>query len=203
MPSPSPLASLAAQVLEAAFSAALAAGEALTPEARAELDALAGKRVLLDVERPAARLLLVFEADTVRVFANLAASEPPDTILRGALADLGAALLGRAGDVTIEGDERTLLTLQNALRAAGPELLRPLERFGRQPLISDLLGHAELALGALQGAASDTAAAAGRQFAGANDLDQFARRLEDLQLDVDRLHARLDRLTRPPASAGS
>ncbi len=143
----------------------------------------------------------------------------PNAIVRGSVANFIAALLpsdghGLPAGIEIEGDERLLLALQNCFRNLQPNWREPLEaiaatfaqRFtstnanpGAPPLFQDLLGQAELAFATLRTAFTDVvdnskdqaADLSAKFWAQDDDLEAFASRLENLQLNVDRLRAEL------------
>ncbi len=121
--------------------------------------------------------------------------------------------------IEIEGDERLLMALQDCFSKLKPNLQNrwrePLDNFvttlsqgfggasagpGAAPLVQDIIGQAELAFATLKTAFSDALAGgketasdtSGKFWAQDADVEAFARRLEDLQLKVDRLRAEID-----------
>jgi len=220
-----PLTSTLAALLEKSASAALA----LDADTRATLVPLDGQVLLLRVTpitgAPEVALRLTCQArdgGSLSIMADSAdsayASNPPNTIVSGPLQAL-LSTLSRPGaelhpDVTIEGDERLLATLQRCFRELRPDWREQLDalvdRFagstGSQGL-QDVLGQAELAFATLRTAVGDAlgqsrpggetgdANSAGNRFWTSEDqLDGFANRLEDLTLKIDRLNARTEQL---------
>lgn len=143
----------------------------------------------------------------------------PNAIVRGSVANFISALLPAKGHdlpagIDIEGDERLLMALQNCFRNLQPNWREPLETFaatvaqrfggananpGAPLLFQDLLGQAELAFATLRTVFTDAldnskdqaADASAKFWARDDDLEVFATRLENLQLNVDRLRAEL------------
>ena len=144
-------------------------------------------------------------------------TQSPHAIVRGSLASFMQALRRTDGHdlpdgIDIEGDERLLLALQNCFGNLQPNWREPLdnfaatfsERFGSgttnsnaPPLIQDLLGQAELTFATLRTAITDVVSgskdsaseASAKFWAREDDLEAFASRLENLQMNVDRLRA--------------
>lgn len=216
--SANPLTSTLAALIESAANAALGTSGA----ARDGLAALDGQILLLEFSTlPSApptgiRIhCLAAEGGTLRVMADTAHNtRAPTTIVRGTLPDLIAALFrdDLPATVSIDGDERLLLALKRCFANLQPqwrerfeELVERMQGFAGAsgaPLVQDLLGQAELAfdtlrtsLGDLLGAGSASAGSAGARFwAQDSDLDDFATRLENLQLSIDRLQAQVEQL---------
>jgi len=128
--------------------------------------------------------------------------------------------------IEIEGDERLLMALQSCFRGLQPNAQQkwrePLDNFvatvaqrfggsqasaGAPPLVQDILGQAELAFATLKTALSDALTggkeaatdASAKFWVQDDDIDAFARRLEDLQLKVDRLRAAIELAGNNPA----
>lgn len=150
----------------------------------------------------------------------------PNAIVRGGIADVVATLWSDdlAPGVTIEGDEQLLMALKRCFRGLSPDwrsrvdevvgrLSAPgtgantSQRPGGQ-ILQDVLGQAELAFDTLRATLGDafdsTRAQAqsttGKYWAKEDEADEFARRLEDLQLEVDRLTALVRNLSQDSSS---
>jgi ubiquinone biosynthesis protein UbiJ len=192
-----PLVSVLAEILERISSATLA----LDPEARAHLAAFDGQILLFDITSPPAQLRVIFGAGSLRVMANSEHNrQPPQTIVRGSIFDLLAAF--KTGKLppglNVDGDELLLLALQRSVDELRLNLREPLERFAEQQPVSDLLGHAELAFATLREAFADATVElrknSSQLFANEPEVDDLARRMEDLQMRIDRASARIDAL---------
>ena len=150
---------------------------------------------------------------------------PPNAIVRGGIADVVSTLWSDdlAAGVTIEGDEQLLMALKRCFRGLSPDWRNRVDEVvGRlsgprtgprtgtktsaQPggqILQDVLGQAELAFdtlratlgGAFESTREQAQSSAGKFWAKENEVDDFARRLEDLQLDVDRLTAEIRHLS--------
>lgn len=155
----------------------------------------------------------------------------PNAIVRGTVANFIQALVP-GGDhslpegIDIEGDERLLMALQDCFRHIQPDWRAPLEAFtdtlsqrfganpnrpGSPPLFQDLLGQAEFAFATIRTAVTDALAssketatdASAKFWAQDDDVEAFARRLENLQMNVDRLRAELEHSKASNAIDGS
>jgi len=225
--SANPLTSTLAALLESAASAALA----LDADARKEIAGLDGQILALELTTlpslpklalrinchgeggPANRAgdggSLTIMADTPH---NLS---PPNTIVRGDIADVMSALwsdeLPRG--ITIEGDEQLLRAMQRCFRELSPAWRERVDmlvgRFANSnassggQILQDVLGQAELAFDTLRhtlGGAFDNTreqahSTADKFWAKEDEVEDFARRLENLQLDIDRLSAQVRHLS--------
>lgn len=144
---------------------------------------------------------------------------PPNAIVRGGIADVVATLFNDdlASGVTIEGDERLLMALKRCFRGLSPDWRKRVDEVvGRLSgpstgseagpktssgpggqILHDVLGQAELAFdtlratlgGAFESTREQAQSTTGKFWAKEDEADDFARRLEDLQLEVDRLTA--------------
>lgn len=160
------------------------------------------------------------DGGTLKIMADSAYNtRTPNAIVRGSIANFVQALFASDGHalpdgIDIEGDERLLLALQNCFRNLQPNWREPLENFADSmsarfgvpntasapPLLQDLLGQAELAFATLRTALTDVVAngketavdASAKIWAQDDDVERFATRLEDLQMNVDRLRAEID-----------
>ena len=140
---------------------------------------------------------------------------PPNAIVRGSIADVVATLFSDdlAPGVTIEGDEQLLMALKRCFRGLSPDWRNRVDevvgrlsgpRSGSKTsqgpggqILQDVLGQAELAFdtlratlgGAFESTREQAQSTTGKFWAKEDEADDFARRLEDLQLEVDRLTA--------------
>lgn len=216
--SANPLTSTLAALLESAANGAIATN----PSARAELAALDDQILLLELSTlPSAPPLairincLATGGGSLRIMADTVHNaRAPHAIVRGSVADVVASLFrdNLPASISIEGDERLMMALKRCFSGLAPQWRKRLEEFAARasavtgtnsaPLMQDMLGQAELAfdtlratLGDLLGNASDRASAeSAKHWAQNNDLDEFATRLENLQLSLDRLHAQVDQI---------
>lgn len=145
-------------------------------------------------------------------------SSAPNTIVRGGIADVLSALWSDElpAGITIEGDEQLLMALKRCFKELSPDWRNRVDEVvGRlsgssskgnaQPggqILQDVLGQAELAFDTLRttfGGAFDSTREQARSttdkfWAKEGDVDDFVTRLENLQLEVDRLNARVRHL---------
>ncbi len=192
-----PLVSALAEALERIATAALAQD----PQARAQLAEFDGQILLFDITSPPAQIRVIFAEGSLRIMANSEHnSQPPQTIVRGSIFEMLAAM--RTGKLppglSVDGDESLLLALQRSVAELRPNLREPLERLAKQQPISDFIGHAELALATLREAFGDATMElrknSSQLFANEPEVELLARRMEDLQLRIDRASARIDGL---------
>ena len=145
----------------------------------------------------------------------------PHAIVRGNLPDVIRALWSEdlPAGVSIDGDERLLIALKRCFRELAPDWRERLEAFMARfspsaqtatkaatnttgQFMQDILGQAELAFDTLRTTFGEALKNTGEQakdaassfWAKEDDLDKFATRLENLQLEVDRLNAQADHL---------
>ncbi len=171
-------------------------GLALDPTSRARLTALEGRVVLVTIELPLAARELFITVDRGRLRLLTRAGEAPNAAVRGRPPDLLAWLAGAAGPgVEIEGDTTVLGELAAVLRNYRPDLERPLAGIVGGDAARTAIGSVELALSGLRSAFEGTRhtarAGAARAFVDRRQLDRLLDELDDLQLRVDRLGARV------------
>jgi len=216
--SANPLTSTLAALLERAANAALSSD----PEAGEALAALDGQILLLrlttlpNIPELAIRIqALALEGGSLRVMADTTyATQPPHAIVNGTLADVLASLFREdlAESISIQGDERLLMALKGVFANLQPQWRERFEEFAERipalngaasaPIVQDLLGQAELAFDTLRTSFGDLLGSGGARaqsesakfWAQESDLEDFATRLENLQLSVDRLRAQIDQL---------
>lgn len=230
--SANPLTSTLAALLESAASAALA----LDSDARDQLLPLDGQTLLLELDTlpnlPSLNIRVSIHGEggpanragdggSLTIMADSPHNtRSPNAIVRGSVAEL-LTTLGSDDlppGMSIEGDERLLISLKRCFQELSPDWRERLEdvisRFtgsgsGAQ-LLQDVLGQAELAFDTLRSTFSETLNSTQKQaqsttdrfWAKEQDLDSFATRLENLQLSVDRLNAQLQHL-KASANQGS
>ena len=171
-------------------------GLALDPTSRARLTALEGRLVLVTVELPLAARELFITVDQGRLRLLTRAGEAPNAAVRGRPPALLAWLAGSAGpDVEIEGDTTLLGELAAVLRNYRPDLEGPLAGIVGSEAARNAVGTVELALSglrsALEGAGHTVRAGASQTFVDRPQLGRLLDELDDLQLRVDRLGARI------------
>ena len=168
----------------------------LDPTSRARLSALEGRSVLIAVELPLATRELFVTVVQGRLRLLTRAGEAPNASVRGRPPALLAWLAGSASPgVEIEGDTTLLGELAGVLRNYRPDLERPLAGIVGGDAARTAIGTVELALSglrsALEGAGHTARAGAARAFVDRGQLDRLLDELDDLQLRVDRLGARV------------
>ncbi len=217
--STNPLTSTLAALLERALQAALA----LDAEARQAIAELDGQILLLDLtalpNTKPLRIRVNCRADPATAEGSLSImadsvhnSRAPNAIVSGNVTDVLASLWSAElpTGVSIQGDERLLMSLKHCFRSLTPDWRQPVEEFiarfssatnrsapGAGQALSDVLGQAELAFDTLRttlrnlsrSASEQTRTASGKFWAKEDDLEGFVTRLESLQLSVDRLRA--------------
>jgi len=151
-------------------------------------------------------------------------STAPNAIVRGGIADVLSILWSDelARGVTIEGDEQLLMALKRCFKELSPDWRNQVDEIvgrlsgpraesqstsaghpGGGQILQDVLGQAELAFDTLRatlGSAFDSTnekaqSASNKFWAKEDDVDDFATRLENLQLEVDRLAAQVRHLS--------
>lgn len=192
---------LAAASVEAALGGLLD----LDPGSRAEARTLAGKRLALILEPGPVSMTLCFRDDGLSVEAT--AMEDADASLRldpaaaARMASEGVEAMG-AGGVTIRGDTALAAAVFELLRGMRPDLLSPIGTwFG--PEAAHMLGEsgrragAGLRAGLAQGMAAtrERLTAEGGLLPGRIEMARFLDEVDDLALAIDRLEARLQRLS--------
>lgn len=181
-------------------------GLALDPTSRARLAALEGRVVLLTVELPLAARNLYVTVDQGRLRLLTRTDAMPNAAVRGRPPDLLAWLAGTAGPgVTIDGDTTLLGELTAVLRDFRPDLERPLAGVVGGDAARTAIGTVELALAGLrsafEGAGEAARAGAGRAFVDRRQLGRLLDELDDLQLRIDRLGARVAAVERHRATS--
>lgn len=177
------------------------------------LGALAGKVILISASAPDWQLFIMPEAGAIRLMAqaeldpDCTLAAPSSLLARLALSDHRQALL-QDPQVVLSGDSQTLITLQNIFgdlridgeaelaRWLGPvpahaiaNLLRSGRDWGAQT-------HQSLNLSLGRYLTEES-----RQLVGKAEANIAAEQLHDMQLRLDRLEARLQRLENPPQDA--
>ena len=224
--SANPLASALAALLESAASALLT----LDDDARYGLLPLAGQSLLLELTLLPATSPLALrischgpdgpanragDGGSLSIMAESGHNQvPPNTIVRGRVADLVAALTSDElpAGISIEGDEALLMALRRCFSGLTPDWQARIETLlapvidqapgNRGQILRDVIGQAELAFdtlkvafgGAFQESRQQADETANKFLANEDDLDVFATRLENLQLAVDRLNAQMQHL---------
>ncbi|MFU8815965.1 MAG: hypothetical protein ACNA7W_11515 [Pseudomonadales bacterium] len=200
MTDPRPAAGLEA-VLADTLAALANASLDLDPVSHARLAALEGCLVQITTEAPPPlgerHFGLTVSGGRLRFYAH--ALERPHVIVRGTPIDLAMSLFAREGAagarVVIDGDATMLRQLTAVLRGFRPDPGIPLERLLGRDLAGRALGGVELALATLRSAFDAAGASvrqgAARNFADSRQLEGFADELDELQLRVDRLAARV------------
>ena len=109
-------------ILTAALENALNGYFALDPEAQAQLTALEGKAIALDIVGPDLRLFFLPGAHGLQVLGHY--GDAPDTVIRGTPLALARLSLSQdsnrvvlSGDVTVEGDSHAGRVFREALKA--------------------------------------------------------------------------------------
>jgi len=173
----------------------------LDPASRARLSALDGSEVQIVAELPAPlgdrEFTIAVREGRLRFYSR--AADHPRVLVRGSPPDLAAWLMAggsAAGSrLVIEGDSTLLGELAAAWRAFRPDLGAPLSRLLGQEAAQAALGTAELAFAALRSALEGAERAvrdgAGRAFVDRAQTERFLDEIDDLQLRVDRLGARV------------
>ena len=130
--------------------------------------------------------------------SSAASSEDrPNVIVTGPAGDLLALLSNRdtSSSVTIDGDEQVLADLVTLLKHFEPDLAGPMAELLGTQAADNLVGIAEAAIAALKSTAESLGAVARQgaqtRYLGNSEFDQMLERLEELQLRVDRLGARV------------
>lgn len=198
--------------LEELFSQALTSIGNLTlkldPLSQARLDALEGICVRFEVVTPDREDLLITVVrvcDGQLVVATLgshdrtedSSDDKPNAIVTGPAGDLLALLSNRgtSSRVTIDGDEQVLADLATLLKHFEPDLAGPMGEILGTQAADNLVGIAEAAIAALKSTAESLGAVARQgaqaRYLGNPEFDQMLGRLEELQLRVDRLGARV------------
>ena len=176
---------------------------ALDEDTQARLRELDGQILLFELSAPSADLRVTFTGGSLLVSAETGHNPaPPHTIVRGPTTALIQGLVSGKldGTITIDGDEALLRTLQDCVAQLRPDLSAILEPLAAQPALADLIGQAEYAFETFKAATgnlfTELQSAGKRHFADEDDLEQFAARLQALQLKLDRLNARTAALER-------
>jgi len=191
--------------LETLFADALAAlanaSLNLDPSSAARLSALEGRRIRIIAELPpplgARHFTLQVEAARLRLFPD--DTENPNVIVTGTVPDLARWLLTghtiSGGGLRIEGDTTVLTEAVAVFRGFNPDLAIPLGRILGADTAASLLGAGELALAGLRSAAEAMGGSirqgAAERFVSREQVAQFLDALDDTQLRVDRLAARV------------
>lgn len=122
----------------------------------------------------------------------------PNAIVRGSMPALFAWLTGSddAGStLTFEGDEAVLAELTGILTNFEPDLAEPLTTFLGADAADNLIGVAETAFASLrsvlQGLGNAVQDTAGRSYVNSPNLSTLLNGLDDLQLRIDRLAAKV------------
>jgi ubiquinone biosynthesis accessory factor UbiJ len=170
----------------------------LDPATRARLTSLDGQRIRIDPKLPLEAPTFDIEIRGGHLHRAAHRDAAPQAIVSGSPVAIAAWLAGvesAAAGVRIDGDSAVVAEFGALLRGFRPDPGLPLERLLGRELTRDLLGTAELALGALRSAVAGGADAvrhgAGSALAERRQLDGFLDRLDDLRLRVDRLAARV------------
>ncbi len=189
------------------------AGLKLDPLSEARLAELEGRVVLLEVLGPTGGAPLTATLSVRRASLQISAggAGPADAIVRGTPADLLGWLSGArgTGQLQIEGDEQLLSALTGLLEKFEPDLAEPLTRLIGAQAADSVLGAAEAAFALLRSATQAVSEATRDQarasFTDTSGLEQAVSSVEALELRLDRLAARLERVearrSAPAASA--
>jgi ubiquinone biosynthesis protein UbiJ len=195
-----------AEAVAAEMLATLAnAGLKLDPLSEPRLAALEGRSVRFEVTLPGRETAAVLTARIAKASLQFCVDAEPepgqlrpevDAIVRGSITELLAWFQGAGSrGLSFEGDEQLLASLGGLLSDYQPDLALPLSRILGAETASNLLGFAETALAAtrsaLQAAGNAAADGARARFTDTSELNQAITTVEDLNLKVDRLLARV------------
>ena len=189
---PNPLASLLADMATQVSHRALS----LDPACHDALTKLDGQILQLQCSMPQADAYLHIYDGQMNYFAGNV--EQPHVLVRGPAPALIGWLLGNApkpAEITIDGDLTTLESVRGVLRAYRPDVATPLaDAFGEE-LAANLIGGLELGwrglTSALQVAEREARATGQRFYTNDDAVADFAKRVDELRLRVDRLNARV------------
>lgn len=181
----------------------------LDPTVLPRLARLSGRIIEIDCTAPAWRLFILADADGLRLAEHW--SSEPDCRLRASATDLVRLATSRnktailhGPDVDIEGDSSALLSLAEVLQDLELdweyEVSRWLGPVGAHVLGSGLRSHTDWArqsADSLRRSLADYLNEESRMLVGTAEAETRFAELDRLKLDLDRLEARIERLTHP------
>ncbi|MFV2090618.1 MAG: SCP2 sterol-binding domain-containing protein [Pseudomonadales bacterium] len=180
----------------------------LDPLSRARLRVLEGISVRFDILTPprVEPRPLTIRVSNEQLLVVARDADKPNAIVTGQVPDILALLADPASSsrVTIEGDEQVLADLSELLKHFEPDLAGPMGEILGSQAADNLVGMAEAAIAALRSTAESlgTLARDGARshYLGNTDLADMLELMEDLQLRVDRLGARVRDLESIPGA---